>query len=86
MAGVNKAIILGRLGRDPEVRNFQNGGLTASQASTSYEYWLPSVNLKLEVGGGLQFRAAYFAGVAPPATGVAKRCERRPSFHVSQWR
>lgn len=26
MAGVNKAIILGRLGRDPEVRNFQNGG------------------------------------------------------------
>ena len=26
MAGVNKAIILGRLGKDPEVRNFQNGG------------------------------------------------------------
>lgn len=26
MAGVNKVIILGRLGRDPEVRNFQNGG------------------------------------------------------------
>ncbi|NML05693.1 TonB-dependent receptor [Sphingomonas sp. G-3-2-10] len=53
-------------------RNFQNGGLTASQASTSYEYWLPSVNLKLEVGGGLQFRAAYFAGVAPPATGLIR--------------
>ncbi|SHJ47652.1 single-strand DNA-binding protein [Roseomonas rosea] len=26
MAGVNKVIILGTLGRDPEVRNFQNGG------------------------------------------------------------
>ena len=26
MAGVNKVILLGRLGRDPEVRNFQNGG------------------------------------------------------------
>ena len=26
MAGVNKVIVLGRLGRDPEVRNFQNGG------------------------------------------------------------
>ncbi|MFM7611732.1 MAG: single-stranded DNA-binding protein, partial [Alphaproteobacteria bacterium] len=26
MAGINKVIILGRLGRDPEVRNFQNGG------------------------------------------------------------
>ncbi len=26
MAGVNKVIILGRLGKDPEVRNFQNGG------------------------------------------------------------
>ncbi|NKC30119.1 single-stranded DNA-binding protein [Falsiroseomonas selenitidurans] len=26
MAGVNKVILVGRLGRDPEVRNFQNGG------------------------------------------------------------
>lgn len=26
MAGVNRATILGRLGADPEVRNFQNGG------------------------------------------------------------
>ena len=26
MAGVNKVIILGRLGKDPEIRNFQNGG------------------------------------------------------------
>lgn len=26
MPGVNKVIILGRLGADPEVRNFQNGG------------------------------------------------------------
>ncbi|MDN8677456.1 hypothetical protein Q0N25_13795, partial [Staphylococcus aureus] len=37
-----------------------------------YEYWLPSVNLKLEVGGGLQFRAAYFKGVAPPDTGLIR--------------
>jgi single-strand DNA-binding protein len=26
MSGVNKVTILGRLGKDPEVRNFQNGG------------------------------------------------------------
>jgi single-strand DNA-binding protein len=26
MSGVNKVILLGRLGRDPEARNFQNGG------------------------------------------------------------
>lgn len=26
MAGVNKVILVGRLGKDPEVRNFQNGG------------------------------------------------------------
>ena len=26
MAGINKVILLGRLGKDPEVRTFQNGG------------------------------------------------------------
>jgi single-strand DNA-binding protein len=39
MAGVNKAIILGRLGRDPEVRNFQNGGKVVNlRVATSERY------------------------------------------------
>ena len=30
MAGVNKAILLGRLGKDPEVRNLENGSTVAN--------------------------------------------------------
>lgn len=54
------------------VRNFQNGALVESPGKTSYDYWLPSFNVKLEVGGGLQFRAAYFKGISPPATGLIR--------------
>ena len=53
-------------------RGFLNGALTPSNVKTSYEYWLPSANVKFEVGGGLQFRAAYFKGVSPPATGLTR--------------
>lgn len=36
MASINKAIIVGRLGQDPEVRQFQNGGsLTSINVATS---------------------------------------------------
>ncbi|MBP0443925.1 single-stranded DNA-binding protein [Roseomonas sp. SSH11] len=39
MAGVNKVIILGTLGRDPEVRNFQNGGKVVNlRVATSERY------------------------------------------------
>ncbi|MBO9623786.1 MAG: TonB-dependent receptor [Sphingomonas sp.] len=54
------------------VRNFQNGALVESPGKINYDYWLPSANVKLEVGGGLQFRAAYFKGVAPPNTGLIR--------------
>lgn len=53
-------------------RAFLDGSLNASTAKLKYEYWLPSVNIKLEVGNGLQFRAAYFKGVAPPQTGFIR--------------
>jgi len=39
MAGVNKVILLGRLGRDPEVRNFQNGGRVVSLRLVTSETW-----------------------------------------------
>lgn len=39
MAGINKVIILGRLGRDPESRNFQNGGKVVNlRIATSERY------------------------------------------------
>jgi single-strand DNA-binding protein len=39
MSGVNKVILLGRLGKDPEVRNFQNGGKVVNfSVATSERY------------------------------------------------
>ena len=39
MAGVNKVIILGHLGKDPEGRNFQNGGKVVNlRVATSERY------------------------------------------------
>jgi TonB-dependent receptor len=49
----------------------------------SYDFWLPSVNLKLELGGGLQFRAAYFKGVAPPDFGLTRNYRRIDSIQVN---
>ena len=40
MAGsVNKCIIVGNLGKDPEVRSFQNGGRVASLSIATSERW-----------------------------------------------
>ncbi len=40
MAGsVNKVIIVGNLGRDPEVRSFQNGGRVCSLNVATSESW-----------------------------------------------
>lgn len=49
-------------------RAFANAAVTPNDVDISYDYWLPAVNLRLEVGGGLQFRAAYFKGISPPNT------------------
>jgi TonB-dependent receptor len=53
-------------------RNFLNGALVDSTVNLDYDYILPSFNARLEVGGGLQFRAAYFKGVAPPEFGYVR--------------
>jgi single-strand DNA-binding protein len=39
MAGMNKAIICGRLGQDPEVRTFQNGGKVVNLSIATSEVW-----------------------------------------------
>ena len=39
MAGVNKVIIVGRLGADPEVRTFSNGGKVCNLSVATSEQW-----------------------------------------------
>ena len=39
MSGVNKAIIVGRLGQDPEVRQFDNGNKVANLSIATSERW-----------------------------------------------
>jgi single-strand DNA-binding protein len=39
MAGVNKVILVGNLGRDPEARNMQNGGKVVSFSIATSETW-----------------------------------------------
>ena len=39
MAGVNKVIIVGNLGRDPEVRSFNNGGKVVNLNIATSETW-----------------------------------------------
>lgn len=39
MSSVNKVILVGHLGRDPEVRTFQNGGKVCSLSVATSERW-----------------------------------------------
>lgn len=39
MRGVNKVIIVGTLGNDPQMKQFQNGGLVASVSVATSEFW-----------------------------------------------
>ena len=39
MASVNKVILIGNLGRDPEVRTMQNGGKVANLSLATSDSW-----------------------------------------------
>jgi single-strand DNA-binding protein len=39
MAGLNKAMVIGNLGADPEIRSFQNGGRVANMRIATSESW-----------------------------------------------
>src|SRR5690242_12462 len=39
MAGLNKAQLIGRLGKDPEVRNFDGGGVNCTFSVATSETW-----------------------------------------------
>lgn len=53
-------------------RNFANGAVTENSAKIKYDYWLPSFNAKLDVGNGIQFRAAYSKSITPPDFGLTR--------------
>jgi len=39
MLNVNKAIVMGVLGRDPETKNFPNGGSVTTFSVATSEFW-----------------------------------------------
>ena len=48
MAGsVNKVILIGNLGRDPEVRSFQNGGKVCNLRIATSENWKDKNGIRL---------------------------------------
>jgi TonB-dependent receptor len=53
-------------------RAYANGDMEAFTAELDYDYVLPSLNLKLEIDDGMQFRFGYFEGVAPPDFGLTR--------------
>jgi TonB-dependent receptor len=55
-----------------QARAYLNGALVPTRVEIDYDYWLPSLNLRLRVGEDLQFRAAYFRGIAPPQFGFTR--------------
>lgn len=56
----------------PDANKFANGALTPIAAKLNYDYWLPSLNAKLNVGGGLLFRAALNKSIALPEFGLTR--------------
>jgi len=63
--------LLPQTGRDA-ARNFLAFSATPTTDSVTYSYVLPSINLKLDVGNGLQYRFDYFKGVSPPDFGLTR--------------
>jgi TonB-dependent receptor len=53
-------------------RAFANDAVTTTVVPLTLDYWLPSFNAKLEVGGGVQFRAAYSKSVTPAEFGLTR--------------
>jgi TonB-dependent receptor len=65
-----------------QIRAFYNGVDTRVTSKLSYDYVLPSLNLRLDTGNGLQFRVAYSKGIAPPDFGYVRN-SFRPQARVS---
>jgi TonB-dependent receptor len=55
-----------------QVIAFQNGANVNTDANTSFNYWLPSWNMKAEIGGGKQIRLAVSKAVSFPDIGLTR--------------
>ena len=56
----------------PDANKFANGAMTPITTKLTYDYWLPSFNAKLNVGGGLLFRGAYNKSISLPEFGLTR--------------
>ena len=63
-------------GLSPQVRAaaraWQNGAVVPSSVKTSFEYWLPSFNLKIVAPHGLQYRLGLSKTMTPPDIGLTR--------------
>ncbi len=59
------------------------GYYNPSTVGLTYDYFLPSLNIKLEMGNGLQLRAAYFRGVAPPDFGLTRNYTKYDAIKIN---
>ena len=59
-----------------DIGNFLNGALIPNNVDLDYDYFLPSANFKLEVGGGVQFRVGYAKNVFPPQFGYSRNYQQ----------
>ena len=66
-----------------DARAFSNGAVTQYKTKLDYDYWLPSINLKYALNDEVQFRAAYFRGVAPPDFGLTRAYYNVPALSFS---
>ncbi|HEX7028203.1 MAG TPA: TonB-dependent receptor [Gammaproteobacteria bacterium] len=55
-----------------EARDYANGASIPFTAELDYDYVLPSLNLKLEIAEGMQFRFGYFKGISAPDFGLTR--------------
>ncbi|MFN3537926.1 MAG: TonB-dependent receptor, partial [Brevundimonas sp.] len=53
-------------------RDFADGSITAVDTSADYDYWLPSLNLRLRLDNGLQFRFGASRAITPPDVGLTR--------------
>ncbi|MFN4295828.1 MAG: TonB-dependent receptor [Brevundimonas sp.] len=53
-------------------RNFANGSISAVDTRSDYDYWLPSLNVRLRLDNGLQFRFGASRAITPPDVGLTR--------------